>query len=586
MTTLTGKKEETAVIGEVSADELMKHTSFIAEEDRLSGSEGEARAVQYFHDIMKDLGFEVRIEQIENYISLPVSASATVTTPEQKDLPCITQSFSASTPPEGIEAELLYLPKEMDFEVKGKIVMREGLAIPGPTWEMEQNGAVGQIWISSGDLPRNMCISTIWGHPTPDTAHRIPKTPVITMGKTEGEYLKRLCAGGPVKLRLTTRTWTGFAQVPLAVAEVKGTVEPEKYVLFNGHIDSWHRGASDNATANACMLETARVIAKYRDKLRRGIRFVWWSGHSHGRYSGSNWYADYHWEDLHRNAIVHLNVDSLGCKGATEYPHVECTAECYDLGKNVIEMCTGRSPNYRRIGHTGDNSFWGIGFPTLFQLLSCQPEDAGGKDALIPGLAWFWHTEADTIDKIDPDILLKDSRVYMAALWRLCTSPVLPFNFEATAEEFIRLLKELQDKAGSTFDLGPALKLAETFKGKAADLEKMADRVTEPLSGQQPAAAADHLNADTVALNACLMKLSRILIPVSYSAVDRFKADPAVHILPFPRLQPVSELAAMDPESDAFKFLEREMVRERTRVCHALTEAAERIDQTLGGLTL
>jgi hypothetical protein len=577
---------EQKVVDEVSAEALMKHTAFIAEEDRLSGSEGEARAVEYFREVMTDLGFEVNIQRVENFLSLPLNASATVISPESKELPCITQSFSASTPPEGIEAELIYVAQGSEADVKNKIVMREGLAAPAPTWDTEQKGAAGQVWINSGDLPRNMCVATIWGHPTPETAHRVPQTPTISMARDHGDYLKKLCAAETVKIRLKTEVWTGFKPLPLAVADVKGTVEPDIYVLFNGHIDSWHKGASDNGTANACILEAARMVAKYRDHLRRGVRFAWWSGHSHGRYSGSNWYADHNWEDLHRHAIVHLNVDSLGCRGATEYPDVECSAECFRLGRDVIEKYTGQSPHYQRIGHSGDNSFWGIGLPTLFQLLSRQPKEAASSDSLIPGLAWFWHTEADTIDKIDPEILKKDTRVYVAALWRLCTAPVLPFNFETTAEEIISLLNGLQEKAGQAFDLGPALKKAEVLKQKARALNSETQRVTKLVLEQEMGDAVDQLNSAAAGLNTCLMKLSRILVPVSYSAVDRFESDLAVPIPPFPRLQPVAELASMDDQSNAFKFLERKMLRERNRVCHALIEAAELIEQTLSGLKL
>ncbi len=198
MTDLTREEQEKAVVGEISQDELMQHTARIAGEERLSGSEGEAHAVEYFKEIMTGLGFEVEIQQIENLISLPIAASASVISPVQKDIPCITQSFSASTPPEGIEAELIYLPAGSHANVAGKVVMREGLAAPAPTWEMEQKGAVGQIWINSGKLPRNMCISTIWGHPVPETAHRIPKTPTISIGSVAGESLKTLCAGATV----------------------------------------------------------------------------------------------------------------------------------------------------------------------------------------------------------------------------------------------------------------------------------------------------------------------------------------------------------------------------------------------------
>jgi len=172
----------------------------------------------------------------------------------------------------------------------------------------------------------------------------------------------------------------------------------------------------------------------------------------------------------------------------------------------------------------------------------------------------------------------------MAALWRLCTAPVLPFDFETTAEEFVSLLKALQDKAYGAFDFGPALEKAEALKEKAAALRSESERVTERVLSQEGGSARDQLNSVAVALNGCLMKLSRILIPVSYSAVDRFESDLAVPIPPLPRLQPVAKMAAMDRQSNTFKFLERKMVRERNRICHALIEAAELIDQTLNDL--
>jgi hypothetical protein len=46
--------KETDVAREVSIDELMKHTAYLAEEDRESGSPGEARTMEYFRDFMED----------------------------------------------------------------------------------------------------------------------------------------------------------------------------------------------------------------------------------------------------------------------------------------------------------------------------------------------------------------------------------------------------------------------------------------------------------------------------------------------------------------------------------------------------
>jgi hypothetical protein len=575
------KEREREVVEEVSSERLWEHTAYIAQEDRLSGSEGEARAVQYFKKTMEGFGLDVETLEIENYISLPLRASITVVSPAKKELPCITHSFSVSTSPEGIDAELVYVPRGGEADVKGKIVLSEGLAAPYPCWNWEEKGAVGLLWINAGELPRNMIITTVWGQPTPETARFIPKLAVASMNQLNGDYLKSLCQRGKVCIRLMTETWTGFKRVPLAIANIRGKVEPEKFVLFNGHIDSWHKGASDNATANACILETARLMAKHKNELRRGVRFIWWSGHSHGRYSGSNWYADHHWEELYRNAIVNLNVDSLGCQGATDYSEVDCSAELYELGRSVLEDYTGQSPRYSRIGRSGDQSFWGIGIPALFQLLSRQAHGGEASQVFVPGLAWFWHTEADTIDKIDPTILLKDTRVYMAALWRLCTSPVLPLTFTDVAAEFIRHLLDFQQKVGDAFDLSLALEKTYTFRTKAGELQKICKEATVKYSSLGQRTSLHQLESKTHALNRCLMKLSRTLMPVNYSAVDRFDADRAMPIPALPRLQQVVEMGKMDRNDVSFKFLERKMVRQRNRICHALTEAVELIEQTL-----
>jgi hypothetical protein len=580
MTSIKEKEREQKVVDQVSIDNLWKHTSYIAEEDRLSGSMGEARAVCYFKNLMEGFGYAVKVLEIENFISLPLSASIKVISPEEKELSCITHSFSVSTPPGGLEAELIYGAMQSNQEVKGKIVLSEGIATPGGCWNIEQKGAIGQVWINENEIPTNMIITTVWGHPTPETMHYIPKNAVVSTGKANGHYLKSLCEHGPVKICLFTETWTGFKMVPLAIADLPGRMEPDKYVLFTGHIDSWHKGASDNATANACILEVARIAAEYRRELRRGVRCIWWSGHSHGRYSGSTWYADNHWEDLYDHAIVHLNVDSLGCKGSTDYSEVECSVELYDLEKSLIQDYAGQTPPYHRIPRTGDSSFWGIGVPSLFGLLSRQPPGKS-TNVMFPGLPWYWHTEADTLDKIDREILLKDARIYMATLWRLCTAPVLPFRFVRVADEIILHLSGLQEKAKGVFDMTSLLEKARLFRTKADQLDRICGEVTSQFDTLPESSAEQKAGEIARILNRSIMTLSRTMIPMTYCVVDRFDADRALHIPFMPRFQRVAEMGSMDPHSDLFKFVERSMVRERNRVLHCLNEAITLMDETL-----
>ncbi|MFQ8815571.1 MAG: M28 family metallopeptidase [Sutterella wadsworthensis] len=87
--------------------------------------------------------------------------------------------------------------------------------------------------------------------------------------------------------------------------------------MVTGHVDSWGLGALDNASGNACAVELARILAPLASDMRRSVRFVLWSGHSHGRYAGSTAWCDAHFEELERHCLLNVNSDCLGGHGAT-----------------------------------------------------------------------------------------------------------------------------------------------------------------------------------------------------------------------------------------------------------------------------
>jgi hypothetical protein len=45
----------------------------------------------------------------------------------------------------------------------------------------------------------------------------------------------------------------------------------------------------------------------------------------------------------------------------------------------------------------------------------------GGRSG---GLGW-WYTPDDTLDKLDPELLARDARLYATMLLRLCAEPIL-----------------------------------------------------------------------------------------------------------------------------------------------------------------
>src|SRR5919108_5297617 len=287
---------ESKLAAEVSAQTLMDHVATIAAWERESGSAGEAQAFDYIERTLKGYGLDVERWEIDAYISLPLHGE--LRRADGAVIGGLTHSFSPSV--DTLEGELVDVgdgsPAEL-ARAAGKIALVRGLATPGKAWAAQQAGTLGQIFVVMDHL-HNMIVTTIWGTPVPETAWRIPATPCLSILGADGDQLRSRLAGGPLRVQLTTRVRTGWMPIPHLVGSLAGRDE-DRFVLFSGHVDSWHHGAMDNATANATMLEVARLLARRRDALRRGIRFAFWSGHSHGRYAGSAWYADHAWRELH-----------------------------------------------------------------------------------------------------------------------------------------------------------------------------------------------------------------------------------------------------------------------------------------------
>jgi hypothetical protein len=362
---------------------------------------------------------------------------------------------------------------------------------------------------------------------------------------------------------------------------VDGIDEPEKFVLFSGHIDSWHFGAMDNGSANATMLEALRVLLPYRHTFRRGLRLAFWSGHSHGRYAGSTWYADTFWEDLHENCVMHINVDSTGGQNAVVLSEAPAMAETQPCAAAIIQALTGVEFTGTRFGRAGDQSFQGHGIPSLFMSLSVQPVSEGDSAAEMfsggagrgrdGGLGWWWHTTEDTVDKIDPDLLARDTRIYAAIIYRFLAGALLPLDVEASAKDLLHDLRTWQQKAGQRFDVSSVVARAEELADLAAQFQA---RLAAGTSGSSPAALRK--------LNAIISAVEKPLVRLNYVQTDPYAHDPALSQPPVPLLAPLDALLSSAPGSDRHYEITTLLVRRRNRILHELAQARRALQEGLG----
>jgi len=569
---------EKKIYSDLSKENLMIHTRAIGQWERESGSEGEKRTFDYIEKELRSFKLPVKRYELDSYISLPEVGFLETPSSESKKIEGLSPSFSASTPEEGLSGQVVHLGLGEDSDyggknVSGKILLIDGLPSPKVARKAEDHGAMGLIF-AGDDRLHYMIIAALWGTPIYSRKDLIPKVPCISIVKKEGDLLKEWLRNRPVALRIKTKVWTGFKKIPLLTADLKGEVERKKLLLLSGHVDSWHYGAYDNAGGNAAMIEVARLLQKHRDHMRRGVRLAFWSGHSQGRYSGSTWYADHFYEELYHNCIAHLNVDCIGGKGATDYSNLFGTEDTWDLAQKLILDCTQQRVKARRCPRAGDQSFWGIGLPSLFMDLSGVPSEKGSevsettaKFLGTSGLPWWWHTREDTLDKIDPEILALDTRIYLSSALRFCNSPILPLNEETMGREILRALKDYEDSSKGSMDLSKSIHAAKTFLRLAKRLGKVIDSDT----------IMKRKTSWQYEINSCLMKLSRNLINLNYNFVGPFDHDLAVPLPPVPVLQSISLLPKMNPNEDDFKFLKTELTRLENRAIHHLNQSSETI---------
>jgi peptidase M28-like protein len=555
------------VANAVAGERLMEDVRAIARWARLSGSAEEREAFNYIERRLREAGLRTQRLEHDALISLPVSGTLRVLDLDPDEIPCITHSFAASTPTGGLVAEAVHAGDSggAPAKVRGKIAVADGLAVPGAVSRLQEAGAVGIVFLNRDPLVHEMIVSTVWGSPTAAQLHQLSTVPVVsTAGEGAGRVRTRLARGQTARLHLSTAVRTEWTRLPLLIAETAGA-EDDAFVLLAGHVDSWYYGAMDNGSANAVMMEVGRLLA--RERLHRGLRLAFWSGHSHGRYAGSTWYVDTHWDELDARCAVHLNVDSVGGRGATVLDAGYCMPETRAVGVRVIGELAGQRYHGSRVGRSGDQSLLGIGVPSLFMSLSEHPADGpeASRDFAATGIAagglgWWWHTPEDTVDKLDPAALTRDARIYAAAAQILCTAPVLPLDYGATAAELGASLKKLQATLGDRFDISECV-------AEAGRLEAAARRFTREAqtSARDRAKAAD--------ANRALMRLGRILIPVLYTRAGRFDHDPATTIPEVPPLAEAGRLAEVDPESDEAKALVVAARRGRNRLLQALREA-------------
>jgi carboxypeptidase Q len=250
-------------------------------------------------------------------------ASGRIVAPLARPLYIASYGWSPSTPPGGVQGEVVVTGdvsadklEEKAAQLKGKIVFldtskiyADGFAKALPkvdaAWPLFQK--FGVLGVISADRDKANVLNA---HGARLNASLVP-LPYAEIGMEDGKLIQRELERGPVTIQFTLENKTsGETKVNNVVAEIRGSERPEEWILIGAHLDSWDfgTGAQDNGTGAASVLEVARAMMSLGKAPRRSVRFALWGGEEQG-ILGSYAYTQAHKDEL-KNCAAVLNTDN------------------------------------------------------------------------------------------------------------------------------------------------------------------------------------------------------------------------------------------------------------------------------------
>ena len=383
---------------------------------RLTGSAGLERAIEWAQETMKRDGHEnVRGEPVEVIKWVRGNESLELIAPRAARMPMLGLGGSVGTTPEGITAEVVSVPShealdEVGEKARGKIVLFD---VPMPTENAERGAGYGTAsryrymgarWATTVGAAAVLVRSpTTRSMRTPHTGGMSyfdanPRIPAAAISTEDADMITRLQQQGvPVRVTLKMEARTEPKRVPSAnvVAELRGRERPDEIVVIGGHLDSWDvgQGAHDDGGGCVMAMEALNVLRKLDLRPRRTIRVVLFTNEENGLAGGTE-YLERHTDamPLHAAAIeadngtfalrgFSLSLDDESKRPLGLYRISQIVKLLGPLGRCDAELGGSGAD----IGPMGKH-----GVPLL------------GQRVDMTHYFDYHHTEADTIDKIDP----------------------------------------------------------------------------------------------------------------------------------------------------------------------------------------
>jgi carboxypeptidase Q len=402
---------------------------------RLAGSPELDKAIAWAAQAMKDDGATVRTEKVMIPHWVRGAESAAIVAPAQRTLHVLGLGGSVATLKGGITAPLVVVHDWKELEAKGEAVKGTIVLfdVPMPAFTDEDGAGYGKVvpYRFAGATAAaklgavGMMIRSVTARSlsTPHTGalgydDKVTKIPAAAVTVEDAELLDRLAKRGPVSVHLSMdEQQLPDVESANVIGEIKGSEKPDEIVVIGGHIDSWDvgQGAQDDGGGIVVMMETLRVLQQLHLQPKRTIRAVLFVNEENG-VRGAKAYAEQHKDELAKTVMALESDSGVFAPQGFVIGHQDKAASKRVLDR-VASIATLLGPiRATRVRDTG-----GAG-------TDVDPM----KPAGVPQIGlWvdtthyfdYHHTDADTLDKVDPQELADCVAAVATLAWVVADLP-------------------------------------------------------------------------------------------------------------------------------------------------------------------
>jgi len=371
--------------------------------NRLSGTPALEQTIDWVIAKMKEDGLQnVRGEPVMVPVWLRGAESAQLVSPRAQNLPMLGLGGSIATPPGGITADVMVVGSFSDLTAKaaqaaGKIVLFD---VPftnyGETVQYRSRGAVAAAKVGAvAALVRSV---TPYSQRTPHTGalsydSTVRRIPAAAITVEDAEMIHRMVDRGErvrVKLTMSAKAMPD-APSRNVMGEIVGSEKPDEVVVFGGHIDSWDvgRGAMDDGGGVVVAWEAVKLLKRLGLKPKRTIRVVGWTNEENGGRGGQG-YRDAHKAEVEKHVLAIESDGGVFKPQGFSFGGSDAALEILKQIGSLLDRIEAGSI-VKGGGGADIAPIMALGVPGL------------GLNVDATKYFWYHHTEADTIDKLDPN---------------------------------------------------------------------------------------------------------------------------------------------------------------------------------------